>query len=114
MDLSNFDTSKVNDMGGMFNECYKLKSIKGINKFKTNEVTTMNTMFQNCKELEELDLSNFDTSKVSNNENMLLGSDKLKLIFRANDEEEENKEEEEKMDEELMNKEEEEEYEGQE
>ena len=73
----------------------------------------MNSMFQCCKELEELDLSNFDTSKVSNNENMLLGSDKLKLIFRANDKEEENKEEEE-MYEELMNKEEEEEYGGQE
>ena len=49
----------------MFNECHKLKEIKGINKFNTNKVTDMNTMFQLCKELEYLDLSNFDTSKVT-------------------------------------------------
>ena len=33
LDLTNFNTSKVTDMEGMFNECNKLKEIKGINKF---------------------------------------------------------------------------------
>ena len=45
LDLSNFDTSKVNNMEYMFNKCHKLKEIKGINKFNTNEVTNMNSMF---------------------------------------------------------------------
>ena len=61
LDLSNFDTSKVNDMVCMFNKCQKLKEIKGINKFNTNQVTIMKAMFNECNELEYLDLSNFDT-----------------------------------------------------
>ena len=46
LDLSNFNTSKVTDMAGMFNKCNKLKEIKGINKFKTDNVTNMRGMFQ--------------------------------------------------------------------
>ena len=45
IDLSNFDTSKVNNMEGMFNKCHKLKEIKGINKFNTNQVSNMQGMF---------------------------------------------------------------------
>ena len=43
LDLTNFDTSNVTDMSFMFNECKKLKEIKGINKFITNKVTNMNS-----------------------------------------------------------------------
>ena len=39
-------------MSFMFNNCHKLKEIKGINKFITNKVTAMNSMFQSCHELE--------------------------------------------------------------
>ena len=49
IDLSNFDTSKVNDMGFMFSKCHKLQEIKGINKFNTNQVTKMNSMFKYIK-----------------------------------------------------------------
>ena len=48
----------------MFNECQKLKEIKGINNFNTIKVTKMNGMFQLCSELEYLDLSKFNTSNV--------------------------------------------------
>ena len=61
LDLSNFNTSNVTDMGWMFNECHKLKEIKGINKFITNKVSNMREMFQRCYELEYLYLYNFDT-----------------------------------------------------
>ena len=44
----------------MFNECYKLKEIKDINKFNTSKVRDMKAMFRKCKELENLDLSNFN------------------------------------------------------
>ena len=50
LDLSNFNIENVTKMNHMFNQCHKLKEIKGINKFITNKVTDMNTMFQLCKE----------------------------------------------------------------
>ena len=64
LDLSNFNTSKATDMLFMFNQCNKLKEIKGVNKFNTSNVTNMSGMFQQCKELRRLNLSEFDTSKV--------------------------------------------------
>ena len=49
----------------MFNNCKKLKEIKGLNKFITSKVIIMKAMFQDCNELVHLDLSNFNTSNVS-------------------------------------------------
>ena len=65
LDLSNFNTENVTDMSGMFNECTKLKEIKGINKFITNKVNNMECMFNLCSEIEYLDLSNFNTKNVT-------------------------------------------------
>ena len=45
----------------MFEGCYKLQSIKGLNKFNTSKVTYMSHMFSNCSSLQNIDLSNFDT-----------------------------------------------------
>jgi len=39
INLSNFDVSKVNDMGFMFYKCYILKIIKEIKNFNANQVT---------------------------------------------------------------------------
>ena len=64
LDLSNFDTSNVNDMIVMFNDCIKLKEIKGLNKFNTCKVEVMTGMFQFCYCLTNLDLSNFNTSNT--------------------------------------------------
>ena len=64
LDLSNWNTSNVIDMSFMFNECYNLKEIKGINKLVTNKVNNINSMFQCCYELKYLDLSNWNTSNV--------------------------------------------------
>ena len=61
LDLFNFNTSKFTDIQSMFNDCHKLKEIKGINKFDTSNVTNMCAMFGTCKKLEYLDLSNFYT-----------------------------------------------------
>ena len=41
LDLSNFNTSNVNDMSCMFSNCNKLKEIKGLNNFNTNKITNM-------------------------------------------------------------------------
>ena len=70
LDLSNFNTSNVTNMEDMFNGCYKLENIIGINKFNTSYVVYMNKMFQDCKVLKDLDLSNFNTQNVINMEYM--------------------------------------------
>ena len=80
LDLS-FDTSKVYEMSYMFCKCYKLKKIKGLNKFKTMKVCNMNSMFKKCDSLENIDLSNFDTSNVENMFLMFYGCHKLKDII---------------------------------
>ena len=64
LDLSNFDTSKVNDMGGMFSGCNSLTSLD-LSNFDTSNVTYIDSMFSGCSSLTSLNLSNFDTSKVT-------------------------------------------------
>ena len=80
LDLSNFNTSKVTDMGYMFAMCVKLKKINGLERFNTNQVINMHVMFGKCTELEELDLSNFNTSKVTDMTLMFNDCIKLKKI----------------------------------
>ena len=80
LDLSNFYTSNVFDMSYMFNKCYQLKEIKGINKFNTINVNNMKDIFVECKEIEYLDLSNFNTSNVTNMNCMFNKCYKLKEI----------------------------------
>ena len=49
----------------MFYDCYTLTQLD-LSNFDTSSVTEMNGMFSCCKALTQLDLSNFDTSKVTN------------------------------------------------
>ena len=78
LDFSHFDTSNVSSMECMFNQCHKLKEIKGINCLQTFNIKNMGNMFQGCYELESLNLINFDTSKVLNMEFMFALCYKLK------------------------------------
>ena len=78
LDLSNFNTSKVSDLQGIFNNCHKLKEIKGINQFNTSNITNMSGMFQACYELISLNLLNFNTSKVNQIQYMFNYGEKLK------------------------------------
>ena len=80
LDLSNFNTMNVTNMEGMFNNCNKLKEIKGINNFNTINVKNMNYMFQGCEELKYLDLSNFNTIKVTKMNYIFNKCHKLKVI----------------------------------
>ena len=84
LDFSNFNTENITDMSFMFNQCCKLKEIKGINKFITNKVTSMKAMFQDCNEIEYLDLSNFNTEKVTDMEGMFWDCNKLKYLNLLN------------------------------
>jgi len=52
VDLSNFNSSYITNMTGMFNGCKKLKEIKGLNKLNTSKVTDMSGMFNECNAIE--------------------------------------------------------------
>ena len=62
IDVSNLNTSNVIDMESMFNNC-SLKASSILN-LDTSNVKTMFQMFSDCK-VDTLDLSNFNTSKVT-------------------------------------------------
>jgi surface protein len=92
-DLSNWNTSGVTDMGYMFDRCHLLKqeldvsnwdvskvtsleltfsttrlALKGVSKWNVSGVTNMHATFRRCIETDpdELDFSEWDTSKVTN------------------------------------------------
>ena len=62
--MSNLDTSRMTDMRDMFRNCNSLKNLD-LSGFDTSKVTNMEGMFD-CASLESVDLSSFDTSKVTN------------------------------------------------
>ena len=79
IDLSNFDTSDVTNMNGMFMGCSSLTSID-VNNFNTSKVTDMAFMFDFCISLQSIDLSNFDTNKVTNMEVMFESCQSLESL----------------------------------
>ena len=65
LDLSNWDTSNVTNMNYMFNGCSNLTSLNGVEDLVKNNVTNLNAMFHCCTSLETIDVSNWDTSSVT-------------------------------------------------
>ncbi|MGX6465978.1 BspA family leucine-rich repeat surface protein [Leuconostoc falkenbergense] len=66
LNLSHFDTSQVTNMAFMFASMQSLKSITFGENFDTSQVEDMNLMFAMTPALESLDVSHFNTSKVTN------------------------------------------------
>ena len=64
LDLSDLDTSNINDMHEMFSQCVALTSVN-VSDWNTSKVTDMYWMFLWCNSLSNLDVSNFDTSNVT-------------------------------------------------
>jgi surface protein len=64
-----------------FYEMRKLESITGLNYLNTSEVTRMDAMFSRCYKLTSLDLSNFNTSNVTDLTEMFRGSAALRTIY---------------------------------
>ena len=83
LDVSNWDTSQVTNMGNMFNYCTKLTTLD-VSNWDTSQVTDMNNMFHYCEKLTALDVSNFNTSKVTNMENMFHTCYKLTTLDVSN------------------------------
>lgn len=59
VDVSSFDTINVNSMRSMFQCCYVLKKIIGLNNFRTQNVKEFNYMFNQCFSIHEIDIKNF-------------------------------------------------------
>ena len=84
IDLSSFDSSNAVNMDYIFDDCHKLKGIKGLNKLNTSNLTSLEGMFQLCFGLKYIDVSNFDTSNVTNMSYMFNKCKKLKEIKGLN------------------------------
>ncbi len=55
----------------MFDDCESLTQLD-VSNFDTSNVTDMTCMFAGCESLTQLDISNFDTSNVTNMISMFL------------------------------------------
>ena len=69
LNVSSFNTSNVTKFYDMFNGCSSLKKLD-VSGFDTSKATTMGNMFSGCSSLESLDVSHFNTSNVQNMRNM--------------------------------------------
>ena len=83
LDLSNFNTSNVTDMNGMFCWCSSLTSLD-LSSFNTSNVTNINQMFSNCSFLTSLDLSGFNTSNVTGMGGMFYSCSSLTSLDLSN------------------------------
>ena len=83
IDVSEFNTSNVINMEGMFWNCTSLTNLDLIN-FNTSNVTTMRYMFAGCSSLTNLDVSNFNTSNVTNIQSIFAGCSKLTSLDFSN------------------------------
>ena len=70
------DTIKPVSTAYWFSDCYSLTSLD-LSNFDTSSVTNMQNMFYNCSSLPSIDLSNFDTFAVMNMESMFNGCSSL-------------------------------------
>ena len=72
LNLSSFNTSKIENMGHVFRNS-NAKNIYGLENFDTSNVTDMQSMFSNSK-ASILNVYNFNTSKVTNMKSMFYNS----------------------------------------
>ena len=79
VNLSSFVTSNVMNMDNMFNDCTSLTSLD-LRNFDTSSVTSMKAMFNNCRALTDLNVTSFDTSKVTNMNSMFAGCSSLTAL----------------------------------
>ena len=80
LDLSNWNVGKVTIMQSMFTGCSSLTSIGDTGSWNTSLCENMAGMFNGCTSLETLDLSGFDTSKVTTMQDMFANCSKLEEI----------------------------------
>ena len=83
LDLSSFDTDNVTDMTGVFAYANSLKKLD-LSNFNTSKVTNMSAMFHSMADLDELNISSVNTRKVTNMSGMFYGVSKLASLNLSN------------------------------
>ena len=83
LNLSNFDTSKVTDMGSMFYGTSNLTTLN-LSSFDTSNVTNMSYMFYGMSNLTTLNLSSFNSSNVTDMSCMFSGMPNLITLDISN------------------------------
>ena len=79
IDVSDWDTSNVTNMGSIFYNCSALTEID-VSNWNTSKVTTLFSTFEGCKNLTEIDVSRFDTKNVTNMSSVFSGCSNLSEI----------------------------------
>ena len=83
LELSSFNTDKTTDMTGMFAYANSLKKLD-LTNFNTSKVTNMSAMFHSMFNLDELKISSFNTENVTNMNGMFYGASKLASLELSN------------------------------
>ena len=84
LNISNFDTSSVSDMTGMFAGCTSLISLELSSNFISTNVRTTAYMFSRCHYLISLDLSSFNPSLIVISRFMLSYCKNLEFVNLTN------------------------------
>lgn len=63
LDLSSLNTKKLTEMGGMFRNCENLKYVN-LENFNTENVVNMAVLFYECPSITHIDLSSFNTKNA--------------------------------------------------
>ena len=81
VDLTNLDTSKITNIGSLFENQSSLKEVKGIDTWDTSKITNMKCVFNGTMYLKTIgDLSNWDTSNVTDMSFMFSGTDSIDTV----------------------------------
>lgn len=82
IDLSNFNTSSVTNMEGMFRSCSKVEGLN-LSTFNTQNVTNMKNIFSGCSKLQTI-THNLNMSNVDNMEGMFGNCTSLREVDFSN------------------------------
>lgn len=70
VDTYNLNTSRTENMAGLFNDCDVLTEVSGTENWNTAKVTVLDDAFNYCVVLPELDVTGWDVSNVVSSERM--------------------------------------------
>jgi surface protein len=80
IDLSDFDTQNVYDFGQLFDGCYSLENIIGLDKWDTSKAIYFYEFLTSTK-VREIDLSSFSASNVQLTKRMFYNNKELTTIY---------------------------------
>ena len=79
IDFSNFDTSKCENMFGLFYNCKALETLN-LDAFIVDNVTDIGGMFYRCSSLKSIDLTSFNTHLCTSMKSLFAGCESLNSI----------------------------------